>query len=167
MGSTDLLSKSRSRPKEEEQKASMVKLLVVLSLLSVCAYVSGIAYGPWYIWAHHERQTGPVMDITFVDVSNFTQIQQYAGILEEYDCTPFHPELKDPIDVSALDPQSLYILMMAYAEGDLIELCLKKPKENDRDLHVRRPKYKYKAKGDIGKYSVELKAVAVSQAAVQ
>merc|ERR1712018_520537 len=59
-------------------------------------------------------------------------------MLNENVCVPFHPEMKEPIDAHSLDPETLYTFMMAYAGGDLIELCFPKDQENIETPERRR-----------------------------
>jgi len=120
----------------------MMNLLVIFPLVVTCSYASANAIDPSIDSAMDKSDDGSSVNITYIDVSNQTEIQQYANLLSDNLCVPFHPEMKEPIDAHSLDPETLYTFMIAYAGGDLVELCTPKDQENigTQERAARRPR---------------------------
>merc|ERR1712126_188716 len=76
------------------------------------------------------------MGMTRVRASNLTEIQEYAGILEDFDCYRFYPTMTEPFDVSQMNATELIPIMTAYGQGDIVELC--KMKEDDEEGNRRK-----------------------------
>lgn len=62
--------------------------------------------------------------INYVDATNVTSLMDYASVVEDYHCVAFTPTMTDPLDVSTLDADTLYQLLSAYYNGDMLEVCV-------------------------------------------
>jgi len=66
--------------------------------------------------------------VKYVHANNGTEIKEYGEVAEQFECAPFDPQMTEPINVKELDQATLLELLVAYSKGNVIEMCIKKEK---------------------------------------